>query len=107
MILYETPGFTFYKSPDLMHWKYLSKINGFHECPDFIEIPVDADENNKKWVIINGDGTYRIGDFDGVKFISEMSNTKVDYGYLYATQTFKQSYEGDGPFTSAGFFVSA
>jgi len=103
MILYETPYFTFYKSADLLHWDYLSKLDGFHECPDFIEIPVDGDENNKKWVIINGDGAYRIGDFNGTGFISEMTNTKVDYGFIYATQTFKHSYEGDGPFIQMAF----
>lgn len=103
MILYEQPAFTFYKSADLLHWKYLSKLDGFHECPDFIEIPVDRDENTKKWVIINGDGTYRIGDFNGVEFISHMANTRVDYGFIYATQTFKESYEGDGPFIQMAF----
>ncbi|OFY00436.1 MAG: hypothetical protein A2X05_07715 [Bacteroidetes bacterium GWE2_41_25] len=103
MILYETPAFTFYKSTDLLHWTYLSRIEGFHECPDFMEMPVDGDENNKKWVIINGDGTYRIGSFNGSEFVTGMVNTKVDYGYIYATQTFKQSYEGDGPFIQLSF----
>ena len=42
MILYETPGYTFYKSVDLLSWTYLSKLDGFHECPDFLEIPVNG-----------------------------------------------------------------
>lgn len=103
MILYETPAFTFYKSTDLLKWTYLSKIEGFHECPDFMELPVDGVETNKKWVIINGDGTYRIGSFNGTEFLTKMENTKVDYGNIYATQTFKQSYEGDGPFIQLSF----
>ncbi|MEI8224500.1 MAG: glycoside hydrolase family 32 protein [Bacteroidota bacterium] len=105
MVLYETPYFTFYKSADLLHWDYLSKLDDFHECPDLMEIPVDGDENNKKWVIINGNGTYRIGDFNGIEFISKMENTKVDYGFIYATQTFKRSYEGDGPFIQMAFMA--
>ena len=32
-----------------------------------------------------------------------MANTKVEYGFIYATQTFKQSYEGDGPFIQMAF----
>jgi fructan beta-fructosidase len=104
LILYQTPAFSFYKSVDLLHWTYLSKIDGFHECPDFLEMPVDNDMDNKRWVIINGDGTYRIGDFDGNKFSSKMENTKVDFGNcLYATQTFKRTYEGDGPFIQLAF----
>jgi len=103
MVLYEQPSFTFYKSINLLDWEYLSKLDGFHECPDLMQIPVDGDENNKKWVIINGDGTYRIGDFNGTEFVTEMGNTKVDYGDLYATQTWKQSYEGDGPFYQMAF----
>ena len=29
LILYETPGFTFYKSEDLLHWERLSSVDGF------------------------------------------------------------------------------
>ncbi len=104
LVQYEEPGFTFYKSADLLKWDYLSKIDGFYECPDFMQISVDGDENNKKWVIIGADGAYRIGDFNGTVFKQEIGNTKVDFGNdLYATQTFKQSYEGDGPFIQLAF----
>lgn len=114
LVLYEGSGFAFYKSTDLLHWEKLSKLEGFYECPDFLQIPVDGDETNKKWVLINGDGSYRIGDFDGASFSSEMENTKVNHGVhrefwrgadreLYATQTWSHSYEGDGPFYQMGF----
>lgn len=104
MVLYEKQGFTFYKSTDLVKWDYLSKLNGFFECPDLLHMPVDGDESNKKWVIIDGDGTYRIGDFNGNEFITEMKeNLKVDYGDIYGTQTWEQSYEGDGPFFQLAF----
>ena len=113
-ILYETPGFTFYKSEDLLHWERLSSVDGFHECPDFLEIPVDGDEQNKKWVLIDGDGSYRIGDFDGTSFTSSMENTYANRGVardawngadrdLYATQAWSHSYEGDGPLYQMGF----
>ncbi len=57
LLLYEPPGFTFYKSHDLVNWEKLSELTGFHECPDFIHMPIDGDENNKKWIIVDGDGT--------------------------------------------------
>lgn len=104
LVQYEEPGFTFYKSSDLLNWKYLSKLDGFYECPDFMQIAVDEDENNKKWVIIGANGEYRTGDFNGVEFTQIKGNTKVDFGNaLYATQTFKHSYEGDGPFIQLAF----
>lgn len=103
LVLYDEPGFKFYQSTDLLNWEYLSRIDGFYECPDFIQLPVEQDPNTKKWVIIDGDGTYRIGDFNGKEFISNMDNTKVDYsGELYATQSWKHSYEGDGPVVQIG-----
>ncbi len=114
LILYERSGFTFYKSHDLLNWERLSRLEGFHECPDFLEIPVDGDEKNKKWVLIDGDGSYRIGDFDGTSFTSSMENTYANRGVardawngadreLYATQAWSHSYEGDGPFYQMGF----
>ena len=114
LILYETPGFTFYKSEDLLHWERLSSVDGYHECPDFLEIPVDGDEKRKRWVLIDGDGSYRIGDFDGTSFTSSMENAYANRGVardgwngadreLYATQAWSHSYEGDGPFYQMGF----
>ncbi len=97
MVLYEQPGFAFYKSIDLLNWEFLSKLDDFHECPDLMKLPVDGDLNKQKWIIVDGNGKYRIGDFDGTSFIPEMEKTRVDHGKLYATQSWKHSYEGDGP----------
>ena len=104
LVLYEQPGFTFYKSTNLLDWDYLSKIEEFFECPDFMEMPVDGNTANKKWVIIDGNGGYRIGDFDGKEFrSSDRENRNAEFGGdLYATQTWKHSYEGDGPFVQMG-----
>ena len=35
-------GIAFYTSPDLKHWTFQSKIEGFFECPDLFELPVDG-----------------------------------------------------------------
>ena len=103
LVQFEEPGFTFYKSSDLLHWEKLSSVDGFFECPDFIEMPVDGNANNKKWVLLDASCLYRIGEFNGTTFKTTMKNTRVDYGDLYATQTFKNSYEGDGPFIQLAF----
>lgn len=103
MVLYDDKGFNFYKSIDLLVWTELSRITGFFECPDFIDMSVDGNSNNKKWVIIDGDGSYRIGAFDGTTFTSDMQNTKVDIGEdVYATQSWKHSYDGGEPFVQIG-----
>ena len=43
-------------------------------------MPVDGDEKNKKWVLIDGDGSYRIGDLDGTNFTSSMENADANRG---------------------------
>jgi fructan beta-fructosidase len=80
----------FYNSPNLKDWTYLSDFGkgqgsvGFPlECPDLFQLPVDSDQNNKKWVITvsvdggspyGGTGTkYFIGQFDGKIFINDNS----------------------------------
>jgi len=113
LVLYEDNGFSFYKSDNLINWRLLSKIAGFFECPDIIQMPVDGSEVNRKWVLIDGNGAYNLGEFDGTRFIAEGSkqplgeetllrkNGDLSLYYtkdVYATQTWKQSYEGDGPY---------
>lgn len=48
-----------YKSKNLKEWAYVSAFGeGYgqqpcqYECPDFFQLPVNGDENNKKWVMI-------------------------------------------------------
>jgi len=98
MVRYEKKGFAFYKSENLVKWAFLSRMDGFYECPDICHLPIDGDEANKKWVLIDGNGTYLLGNFNGEKFLAETEKLHVDYGpSLYATQSWKQTYEGDGP----------
>jgi fructan beta-fructosidase len=120
MVIYEEPGVSFYKSVDLLSWQFLSKLGGYFECPDFIHMPVDGSEDNKKWVLMDGNGAYTIGEFDGTIFSPQQEKKylgeKVFYNRvgnrinyytkdIYATQTWKQSYEGDGPFYQMAFMM--
>lgn len=100
---YEKRGFAFYASSNLVKWTFLSRIDGFYECPDLCHLPVDGNPDNKKWALIDGDGTYVIGHFDGTRFQPETEKLRVNYGRLYATQTWKQTVEGDGPVAQMAF----
>jgi fructan beta-fructosidase len=87
----------FYSSNNLKAWEYESHIEGFYECPDLFCLPVDGDEGNRKWVLIGGDGRYRIGEFDGHAFVPETSFIPSDYGHnFYAPQTYSNLPEHDG-----------
>ena len=79
----------FFGSPDLKSWKELSQTEGYFECPDFYELPVDGDLNHRKWVLTAANGDYQIGSFDGTKFAPETSKLPSRFGDgFYAAQTF-------------------
>ncbi len=101
----------FYKSKNLKKWTYVSSFGAGlgqqpcqYECPDFFQLPVNGDENNKKWVMImninpgcmfGGSATeYFVGDFDGKNFTCTDPNEAkwLDYGKdHYATVTFSNT----------------
>ncbi|MCK5136723.1 MAG: glycoside hydrolase family 32 protein [Bacteroidales bacterium] len=90
LLLYEN-GTTFYASDNLINWTFLSNIDFGFECPDFFQLPLDGNKNNKKWVLQDANGSYLVGNFDGKTF-------KLDAGQdtlimtlgpdFYAAQTF-------------------
>ena len=97
MVRYEKKGFAFYKSRDLLHWTWLSRVEGYYECPDIFELPVVNRPDERRWVLIDGNGSYVLGKFDGTQFIPETRKLHAEYGEaLYATQTWKRTMEG-GP----------
>lgn len=102
----------FYSSNNLKDWNYESSFGqgygnhgGVWECPDLIELPVDGNSNNKRWVLLlninpgglfGGSATqYFIGQFDGKAFTSEDSPETVkwmDWGKdHYATVTWSNA----------------
>ena len=112
MIVSADKNMRFYSSSDMKEWEYLSQFgegygvqpNQF-ECPDFIQLPVDGNKDNMKWVMIvninpgcpfGGSATeYFIGDFDGKEFKcdTDKSVTKwLDFGKdHYATVCFSNT----------------
>lgn len=90
MAIYEN-GTTFYGSSDLIKWTQLSNINFGYECPDFFELPLDGDKKNMKWVLMDANGSYLVGQFDGVKFKPEEGQKTqiMTHGNdFYAAQSF-------------------
>ncbi len=84
----------FYSSPDLKKWQFESRIEGFFECPDLFELPVEGERGKTKWVLSAADGKYLLGDFDGRSFPTESGKQQLWYGNFYAAQTFSDAPDG-------------
>ncbi len=91
MAIYEN-GTTFYGSKDLINWTKLSNIQFGYECPDLVNLPLNGDPNNMKWVIYDASGRYLVGHFDEDGFIDENRSEEdlfMDVGPdFYAGQCF-------------------
>jgi fructan beta-fructosidase len=95
----------FLGSTNLKDWKLLSQTDGFFECPDFFELPVDGNPANKKWVLTAGSSEYRVGTFDGEKFTPETPKLPGHRGKaFYAAQTYSDLPAVDGRRIQIGWF---
>jgi fructan beta-fructosidase len=60
-------------------------------------MPLDGNRNQSKWVLIQGNGQYSIGSFDGAEFKEETGRYACDTGpNFYATQSWANTETGDG-----------
>jgi len=85
----------FYTSPDLKTWTYQSRIEGFFECPDLFELPLDGDATKKKWVLTAASSEYMVGSFDGRTFTPETPKLPGHRGNsFYAAQTYSHDPKG-------------
>ncbi len=66
-------SYQFFGSQNLTDWTYLSETPNFFECPDFFQLPVNGNPNDKRWVLSGADGGYQIGNFDGTTFQANYS----------------------------------
>ncbi len=99
---------TFYTSQDLKKWEFQSMTEklfpedrqpedkqDFHECPEFLELPVDGDKANKKWVLIDATPKYQTGAFDGKKFTPDAKEYRRSiFGGMKAGQCFSNAPDG-------------
>ncbi|MDR3459614.1 MAG: glycoside hydrolase family 32 protein [Verrucomicrobiae bacterium] len=98
MMLYGDSQYHILTSTNLLSWQdEHHPIKDSFECPDFFQLPVDGDPNQMKWVLIQGNGNYSIGSFDGTEFKEETGRHPCDVGpNFYATQTWGNTETGDG-----------
>jgi sucrose-6-phosphate hydrolase SacC (GH32 family) len=100
MALYmDKEDYALFSSDNLISWKKICDIKdmGCSECPDMFELPVDRDNNIRKWVFWGGNGKYLIGTFDGTTFTKEGGPFSAKYGGNdYAAQTYSDIPESDG-----------
>jgi fructan beta-fructosidase len=83
----------FYSSADLKKWQFRSRIEGFFECPDLFELPIEGTKKSK-WILYAADGKYLIGHFDGKAFHKESGKLQLWHGNFYAAQTFSNAPGG-------------
>lgn len=82
----------FYTSTDLKTWTKQSDLQGYHECPELFQLPVDGNEGDRRWVIYAADSKYKVGDFDGRKFTAEHEDKhQLHWGPYYASQRFSEA----------------
>jgi len=99
MMMYGSGKYHVFTSKNLLEWKNENKpVANSYECPDLFELAVDGDASRKKWVLIQGDGHYSTGTFDGIEYKEEEGGRHAcDVGpNFYATQTFNNVETGDG-----------
>lgn len=92
----------FYASTDLKNWEYLSSFNlrgakdQVWEVPDLVQLPLNDDPTNMKWVLICGMGPNKVqfwvGDFDGTNFTLDSADNH--YTGKHVSGTIFESFEG-------------
>lgn len=98
MMLYGDGQYHIFTSSNLLDWKdEKNPLPDSFECPDMFELAVEGDPGKKKWVMIQGNGKYSIGEFNGKKFTEETTRFPCDIGpHFYATQSWENTKTGDG-----------
>jgi fructan beta-fructosidase len=98
MILYGNKQYHILTSHNLLNWKDENHpIPNSFECPDFFQLPVDGNAENRKWVLIQGNGQYSTGSFDGSEYTEDAGRLACDIGpNFYATQSWSNTDTGDG-----------
>jgi len=94
-------------SSNLKDWTVTGQTEGFYECPDLFELPVDGSAANRKWVLTAANSDYMIGAFDGKTFTPETTKLKGQLGRgFYAAQTFSDLPSADGRRIQIGWLQS-
>jgi sucrose-6-phosphate hydrolase SacC (GH32 family) len=87
----------FFTSDNLTDWTMASDFDRdwVYECMDFVQLPVDGNPDNKKWLLFDASFDYEMGEFDGTTFTTDKKVGLGDFGpNYYAAQTFNNSPDG-------------
>ncbi|PQO41969.1 glycoside hydrolase family 32 protein [Blastopirellula marina] len=87
----------FFNSEDLQNWKEVSQFDRdwVFECMDLVQLPIDGDPKNTKWLLYDASFEYEIGEFDGKTFTTDHKVYRGDYGpNYYAAQSFNNMPDG-------------
>ncbi len=92
MVLYlAEDDFAILTSSDLRHFTKTQQLSmpGSGECPDLRRVP--SEDGEERWMFLQADGQYLIGDFDGEHFTARSHQQRAyGTGMPYAAQTFNQ-----------------
>jgi fructan beta-fructosidase len=87
----EERSIDFYSSADLREWRFESRLPGFYECPELLELPIDGGPETR-WIVFAADGQYVLGSFDGRVFSPEHDGKHtLWYGNFYASQVYSDA----------------
>ncbi len=85
----------FYTSTNMKQWEEQGHLPGYYECPEFLELPVDGNADDTRWVVFAADAQYAIGTFDGKTFTPDHEGKhRVHHGSYYASQIFDNAPDG-------------
>jgi len=87
----------FFTSDNLVDWTFVSDFDRewVFECMDLVELSVDGNDKNKKWLLYDASFDYEVGEFDGKSFSSDKKSYLGDFGTnFYAAQSFNNSPDG-------------
>jgi fructan beta-fructosidase len=90
----EERAIAFYSSADLKAWRLESRLPGFYECPELLELPIDGGPESR-WMVFAADGEYVLGSFDGRVFRPEHEGKhRLWHGNFYASQVYSDAPDG-------------
>lgn len=85
-----------FSSPNLIDWTLESVDESINtECPDLFQLPVDGDDEDKRWVLTLSGTNYYLGEFDGRRFMPTSERIRLTGGSnTYASQSFSHAPDG-------------
>ncbi|MCX8155388.1 MAG: GH32 C-terminal domain-containing protein [Verrucomicrobiae bacterium] len=87
----------FFGSKNLREWTYLSRTDGFFECPDFFPLTVPGEPGRSLWLLTGASSEYMLGQFDGTRFTAVTPKLPGHQGRdFYAAQTYSDIPASDG-----------